>query len=251
MAPAHDPPPPDACSRTKKLHLIRHAEGTHNAAESAELERPTHELHPTHARLHAEHGVAWVLLHEVSGLRYRDPPLTPEGERQAAALRAEMEAAGVRVDAVAISPMRRTLQTAHIGVPHLQPSRRASTPTYTTELLRERVGPYACDERAPASELRAEFGEHVDFAEVAEEDSMFAEAKEHGPDEAATLAARATRFVEWVLERPEEHEHIAVVSHQHFLLAITSLFADDLGGERARERFRNAELRSVVLCERA
>jgi broad specificity phosphatase PhoE len=47
-----------------------------------------------------------VLLEEATGLTYLDPPLTAKGEAQAAALRAELRAASVRVDAVVVSPMR-------------------------------------------------------------------------------------------------------------------------------------------------
>lgn len=255
-------PPAWACARRKTLLLIRHAQGTHNLAELEEAANPTHHLREEHARLHAEHGVAWVLLHEARGNLYRDPLLTPEGERQAAELRALLAKLEARVDAVVLSPMRRTLQTAHLGIPQLHGSAAPATRprVVATELLRERIGPYQCDLRLRASELRAEYA-HVDFSEVAEEDELFLRGKEHGPDERAKLATRAAAAAQWLLERPEAQRTIAVVSHQHFLEALTRSFLvparAEGGAADAREAgaagvvFRNAELQTVHLCERA
>jgi broad specificity phosphatase PhoE len=243
----------------KTLHLIRHAEGTHNAAESAEEATPTHGVLHRNAELHAKHGSAWVLLEEATSLIYLDPPLTGKGEAQAAALRAELHATRASVDAVVVSPMRRTLQTATLGLPQLADELPSATVVIATELLRERIGPYTCDGRDRASQLAAEFP-HVDFSEVSEHDHLWTDGKEHGPAEAATLAARAHRFAAWVLRRPAEHEHIAVVSHQHFLRAFVSEFgaagagdgsAGTCGdGALAQSRpFANAERRTLVLCE--
>lgn len=256
-------PPSWQCARKKTLLLIRHAQGTHNLAELEEEASPTHHLREEHAALHAVHGAAWVLLHEATGHLYRDPALTAEGERQAAILHALM--AETKVDAVALSPMRRTLQTAHLGIPQLRLGAHDARPrVIATELLRERIGPYMCDLRLAASLLKEEYG-HVDFSEVVEEDMLFAEGQEYGPDEASKLAERAVRAAEWLLAQPDEHERIAVVSHQHFLLALTKRFglgrAKSAGDESAVKReekaasehginFRNAELQTAHLCER-
>ena len=217
-----------------------------------------------HAALHASHGKAWVLLHAATGDRYLDPILTAEGERQAERLHAQMAALGVRVDAVALSPMRRTLQTAHVGIPQLRaPATRPRV--LATELLRERVGPYTCDGRLPVSTLRDSFA-HVDFSQVGEADTLFAYGKEHGDGEALKLAERAERAARWLLALPDELEHVAVVSHQHFLRAFTSRHApsDDAAAADARAReeeaareqhagrmFRNAEMQTAHLCERS
>ncbi|KAJ1639435.1 histidine phosphatase superfamily [Pavlovales sp. CCMP2436] len=216
--------PPDwACAKSKTLYLIRHAEGTHNEAESAEEARPTHR------------GAA-------TGARYRDPPLTATGSRQAERLFDEMDARSLHIELVTTSPMRRTLQTAHIGIPHLRGA--ATTPAVATDLLRERVGPYTCDQRVEKSSLASEFA-GVDFSEVDEQDWMTSTAQEYGPNEGALLAERAERAVEWLLGRPEQH--IAVVSHQHFLRALTKLSVDSPAGGLS---FRNAEIQTFHLCER-
>jgi broad specificity phosphatase PhoE len=76
---------------TKKLHLIRHAE--------------------------SEHNVAWKLYGDViwTDIKYKNPPLTPTGREQAAALHKHQEL--YEVDAVYVSPAQRTLETARIIYP--------------------------------------------------------------------------------------------------------------------------------------
>ena len=68
--------PPGGCARNKTLHLIRHAEGTHNAAEEEAKELKLHTKSKRHTELQKQHGDAWVLLEEVSGNDYWDAPLS-------------------------------------------------------------------------------------------------------------------------------------------------------------------------------
>lgn len=242
-----EPPAAGACVRAKELHLIRHAEGTHNAAELAAERKGLHKKNARHAELHAQHGIAWMLLEEVSGLRYLDPPLTALGRSQAAELRAELERSDVRFDVVASSPFRRTLETATRGIPQLQ-AEPPSIPMVTTDLLRERVANFTCDSRLPVSGLREAFP-HASYEGVSESDEPFLYDKEDGPDSAERVRARAARALEWLLALPPEQHVVAVVSHSHFLLSLTSLFQSTLGAELAHRRFRNAERRVMHLCQ--
>ena len=113
-----------SCARNKTIHLIRHAEGWHNVDE---LEAEAAELWKAHPQgsLRAEYGIAWMLMKEVSGDKYLDPLLTPKGREQAYALRTKLRKPWVDhafvADAIALSPMRRAIETALLG---LRSSRR-------------------------------------------------------------------------------------------------------------------------------
>ena len=106
--------------RCKTVHLIRHAEGTHNAAELMADRRRLFEKSNETRALREEHGIAWYLLEKVTGLKYWDPPLTATGRRQSHRLWRELRSSNVSFDAVYSSPFRRTLQTAHLGIPQLE-----------------------------------------------------------------------------------------------------------------------------------
>jgi hypothetical protein len=110
---------PSHCTRSMEVHLIRHAQGTHNLAEEDAHASGRHGASPEHARLFEAHGKAWVLLEQVSGRAHWDAPLTDEGWRQAVRLRREIETSGQSFDLVVASPMRRTLQTALAALPQL------------------------------------------------------------------------------------------------------------------------------------
>ena len=113
-------PSAHSCTRNKTLHLIRHGQGTHNAAEESAAELKLHLRDPAHQLLHAGHGTGWILLEGASGRRYFDPPLTPAGRDQAYALRTKLRQDSFRVDAIVSSPFRRTLQTALLSLPQLE-----------------------------------------------------------------------------------------------------------------------------------
>ena len=156
---------------------------------------------------------------------------------------------------------------------------RARTRVLASDLLRERVAEYTCDGRLKVSELRRRaFGNatpadvpEVDYAGVSEEDEMYASGREDGPDEAKLLAARARKAAEWLLAQPppptacdakgwaprEGDVHgrgarrctLAVVTHQHLLLALTATLGVGDVAETSK-RFANAERRAFTLCER-
>lgn len=78
-------------SQTKKIHLIRHAE--------------------------SEHNVAWKLYGDViwTDMKYKNPPLTPTGQKQVEQLQRNQEL--YEVDEIYVSPSQRTLETARLLYP--------------------------------------------------------------------------------------------------------------------------------------
>ena len=64
---------------------------------------------------------------------------------------------------------------------------------------------------------------------------------EHG---SPLLAQRAMRALRWLAELPVAYERIAVVSHRHFLGALTGLYPETV----AQRAFENAERRTVLMC---
>mmetsp|Transcript_1365 Transcript_1365/g.2581 ORF Transcript_1365/g.2581 Transcript_1365/m.2581 type:complete len:316 (-) Transcript_1365:254-1201(-) len=235
------------CIQQKTLHLLRHAQGTHNAAEDNAYQTQAHVGNAWYTRLYEEHGRAWVLLEEVYGDKYWDPPLTPLGREQAARRHDELTRRdGFAIDVVVVSPFRRTLQTAYGALPQLQLAARAGgqrVPVVATDLLRERVGNYTCDARLNVSALQTEFPD-VDFGQVPHDDLFFRTSKEDGVDGPARLARRTMDALEWMMKRPEKV--LAVVSHQHFLRSLTGLFPNL---RHAAKGFANAEERTVIACE--
>lgn len=135
-----------------------------------------------------------------------DAPLTPTGKEQCAALKAQIEAEGVDVELIVVSPLTRTLQTATLSFGAAQPN----APLIACELCRERIAVYTSEGRAPTSALKRSWP-RVHFAEVIqEEDAMFAQKEDD-----AAVARRALAFMDWLMRRPERR--IAVVSHSVFL----------------------------------
>jgi broad specificity phosphatase PhoE len=236
-----------SCSRSKLLHLIRHAQGEHNAAEEA-AEAFVHSglLRPAtdeYSELQAKHGRAWILLESVSGKTYWDPPLTARGREQAGNRLAALRPSAFTIDAVCSSPFRRTLQTAFLALPHMQQGVQQQPSSCATDLLREHVMNFTCDFRSTASSLAKEFPA-VNFTGVSEADA-YALA---GAETEQQLQSRVLRAIEWLLDRPTEQRTLAVVTHRHFLQALTGLFPSL---ERANVPFENAEHRIVKLCEKA
>lgn len=254
---------PPSCANNRTIHLIRHAEGWHNVDELTAEREQLHLKDPQHTQLREEYGIAWMLLERVSGRKYHDPRLTPKGREQAYALRAKLrQEDNFAIDAVALSPMRRTIQTALSSIPALE---SASTTfaldddaatlqppaIVATDLLRERVGPFMPDHRLARSELEREFGAlnggaSIDFSAVSEVDTMFAEGSERNEPEvgSALLASRASSALQWVAQLPEAYRSIALVSHKHFLGALTGLYPETV----AQRPFENCERRTMLLC---
>jgi hypothetical protein len=66
------------------------------------------------------------------------------------------------------------------------------------------------------------------------------------------VQARAYKFAEWLMQRPEKH--IAVVAHSGFLYAFCQSFGHELGPavqELVHPNFANCEMRTMVLLDQS
>eukprot|EP00123_Amoebidium_parasiticum_P001512 comp12624_c0_seq1/m.7664 comp12624_c0_seq1/g.7664 ORF comp12624_c0_seq1/g.7664 comp12624_c0_seq1/m.7664 type:complete len:252 (-) comp12624_c0_seq1:107-862(-) len=197
-------------NKVKTLHLIRHAEGVHNEAKDKEGRK-------------AYDDWRWV-----------DAALTIKGRQQAQRAREDYFAHFGWPDLVAVSPLRRTLQTATeiFGID-------SKVPFVAVEDIRERYGVHPCDQRSSMAVHRPAFP-HVDFSLItSDEDTLWLAGERESRE---NMRVRALRFLEWVQGRAEST--IAVVSHQDFLQA---LIAAVPGPQALQGRFENCERRTVVL----
>lgn len=205
--PAIDGATPNDECNCKTLYLIRHGQAAHNVQE-----RP------------------W-------GAELIDAQLTSEGRRQAVQLRSRSE--HLPLEAVIVSPLSRAIETALLG---LTTHRERGIPFVASEDCREQFGANLPDQRPATAELRRQFGA-VDFEGLAATDVLFTPERE--PLEA--LAARANRFLDYLMKRPEQH--LGVVTHSSFLAALCNVALDTSGSPGLREWFDNAELRVArVTC---
>ncbi|KAL4853906.1 Phosphoglycerate mutase-like protein [Chlorella vulgaris] len=180
-----------------------------------------------------------------------------------------------RVDAVVVSPLTRTLETA-AGVfgsgpwregsssqPPLMleqtvvPGKRAAhhaiaaegcPPFIAWEGCREQLGKHPCDKRRPMREISPSFPA-VDFSLLeSDEDNLWLSADwRESHDE---IRKRGVEFVRWLQQRPEQH--IAVVSHSAFLFFMMSNFGRGAATSVQSELHKwydNCEMRTVVLCD--
>ena len=218
-------------SASKRLTLVRHAEGLHNK----------------HAR-EIPNYFADGLGHTDA---YWDAPLTAEGEEQAGllAVKGQWRQGASRPQLVVVSPMTRALQTASLAWPDhsgRRPPIPFRPPMIATSLARERIGNHTCDGRRSRSALAKEFP-HVNFGEVAEEEDEMWHHKEdppngtHFPEYSQLCLARGTRLLEWLWARPEAD--VAVVSHWVFLRHLLHPFPH----RTLQAKFENAEQRFVTL----
>ena len=181
----------------KQLHVIRHAEGTHNVNQ------------------------------EYRDARNLDARLTDKGEDQCRALAARLEDGDpdlFEAQLVVTSPMTRCIQTTLLT---LDPVLRQNTnlPVLANELIRETVN-YNCDRRRDISEISNEFGRvdcslidhNVDpiWARYEERLGSATECTRHRESsQLYKVAERARRFFEWLETRPEEK--VIICSHRAYL----------------------------------
>jgi broad specificity phosphatase PhoE len=173
----------------KTVHIVRHAQGTHNVKK------------------------------EYRDIRNLDARLTDHGKQQCANLAAKSPTL-VSEDAVVVSsPLTRCIQTSLHSFPHLERF-------LAHENIRETVN-YACDRRRVISEIQSDHPE-IDFSHVDDHHDAIWEyyddllGKDHHRErESAQLykvAERARTFLQWLEKRPEEE--IVLCSHEAFLRCI-------------------------------
>lgn len=207
---AKKPPEEASDGNMKRVWCVRHGQAEHNVAISAEA-----------ARFRAE-GREWSLATS-QALGIRDPALTEFGREQARIASTDslicdsaLSASGSpeRAQLVVVSPLRRTLQTA-LGLCR-------GTPDPDFKLLAhpdiQECMPVPCDTGRPLQDLKEEFGSDIDFSMLEQAPDTWFEkpspvTKDDLPDPEgqAALAARCSRFTEWLAGRPEDH--IIVVAH--------------------------------------
>jgi len=217
-------------NRSKTIHFIRHAEGTHNEANYA-------------------YGDDTPCTFSTEGSwDYMDARLTEKGIEQCIRVRnTSME--GVKPELIVVSPFTRTLQTAHIifcgsGVPFL-----------VHDLCQERWGKFTCDKKRSKTEIVADMssvynatGDAIDFDSFGfptEEDELWKETRE--PDDECT--GRGIAMMQWLASRPEKE--IAVVTHSSWLKHLFRAFGETIEEKDKSKLHRlsgNAEVRSICLA---
>jgi len=177
------------------VHLLRHAQAEHNVDPSPETYK-----------------------------KYRDPVLTELGRSQATALRNSFTQIP---DLMVVSPLRRTLQTALLGL--IGPD----IPVVLNADVQETAG-WPCDTGSDIDVLKESFADtNLDFDRLPvdwnSKEGLWA------PTEDA-LTARATRVRKWLRDRSEKE--IVVVTHAGFLHRLTQ---DHVG-------FQNTEWRTYTFA---
>lgn len=202
----------------KVIHMVRHAQGTHNV----EVPGTCQYRHP----------------------KNHDARLTPFGEQQCDALAAKCADAVSGVQLVVTSPLTRCVQTALGSFPGLASRHPSEVPFVAHESVRETVN-FLCDAHRPISTLAEEFP-RVDFTQTAEGPggadfhhdriwAMYDAALPQGYDghrESADLISVANRgreFFRWLSGRVETE--VAVSSHSAFQRCLFSYGQE--GGVRA------------------
>ncbi|KAJ3209274.1 hypothetical protein HDU83_005654 [Entophlyctis luteolus] len=228
-------------NRTKTIHFVRHAEGTHNAASHAfGDETPT---------VHSTPG-AWD---------YVDARLTDVGIAQCVAARHPTVhaaaapsglLANVHPQLVVVSPFSRALQTAHImfggrGVPFI-----------VHDLCAERSGYYTCDKRRDKVDVVRDFApifahthDSIDFESYGfptQSDERWSPTRE-SPE---AVTERAMQMMQWLASRPESE--IALVTHSSWLKHLFNGFGGSSVAKKDLDNLHrlagNAEVRSVCLA---
>jgi hypothetical protein len=244
-------------STSKVVHLVRHAEGTHNLHES-ESKLPLH----------------------------FDASLTPRGVGQCRLL-AERTMA-LDVDAVLVSPMTRCLETARLSFPHLyhrddgvRPNEdrhgggggggggvgvAAAVPFVAHEEWRETVN-YLCDSRRPRSILEGLYPRVCFDRLVSDDDPIWTHyegvfgchdthTSRRESNDPTSLYDRAHSAWGVLLDRPERN--LALVGHSAFFMHMFTPLFPELEGVVAYEdeeveelmtksKFENCELRSILV----
>ncbi|OQR93091.1 phosphoglycerate mutase family [Achlya hypogyna] len=177
----------------KVLYWVRHAEGHHNAAER---------FYGTE-----EWDASISLLDD-----YLDASLNDAGLQDAihrAALMRRERQLGLPLDKILVSPLTRTLQTAHA----IFQLNTTNIPIVAMEAARETLGVHTCDKRSKKSKLVKAFPK-VDWNWIAEEDDKLWAPTHRETD--AEIQARCQSFLDDVFDRVPD-KYVAIVSHAGFI----------------------------------
>lgn len=201
--------------KTKTLHLVRHGHGVHNAV--GEINYDDYKLECN-----------------------EDAALTELGLEQCLSLSkaAQAELKLGRIDAVLVSPMRRTLQTAQ----HSFPALVGQVPWLALECLREQTGQHPCDRRRPVTELSAAHS-HVDFTRVLDDQDPLYWQYPNSREPSEHVLKRCQELIDLVMSNADLTE-VVIVTHSAYLRHLLSIL---LPGEPPAE-FHNCEMRSFVLA---
>lgn len=216
--------------RTKRIHFVRHAEGTHNAANKA-------------------YGDDTPVTFSTDGAwEHQDAKLTQHGIEQCLEVRTEL-LNDVNPELIVVSPFTRTLQTAHILFSG------SNIPFLVHDACGERRGKYTCDKRRDKATIISEMkpiyeytGDTIDFESFAyetESDEIWTEEREAD----SSVKQRGFHLMRWLSTRPEDE--IVVVSHSSWLKHLFREFGDYSSDKDQKQLHRlagNAEIRSCTLC---
>ncbi|KAG5251081.1 phosphoglycerate mutase protein [Salix suchowensis] len=224
---------------SKILHLVRHAQGTHNVA--GEIDH--------NALLSPE---------------YFDAHLSPLGWQQVGNLRKQVHASDLlrRIDLVITSPLCRAMQTAiqvfgsegqingskGANIDNSGISSLKCPPIVAAELCRERLGVHPCDKRRTISENRSRFPT-IDFSLIESDEDILWKTDARETDE--EIAARGLEFMSWLWTRPEKE--IAIVTHHRFLQHTLNALSNDCHPSvknKMCKKFGNCELRSMIIVDK-
>ncbi|KAF1834398.1 hypothetical protein BDW02DRAFT_333660 [Decorospora gaudefroyi] len=187
----------------RAIHFIRHAEGYHNSEHNEGIP---------------------------------DPDLTPKGKEQCKQLSQSFPYFD-RIDLVCASPIRRTIQTALIGMePFLQSGKR--------QILALPLAQEATSEPANTpsdmKRLENEFGHVVDFYRCLTKYTDFNTNQGKWAPDNDSLAARALELRCFLRDR--EEDEVVVVSHGDFMHQVSRDV--DENGDQAKGDWKNVECRS-------
>ena len=215
-------------NRTKTIHFIRHAEGTHNEAN------------------HAYGDDTPCIFTTPNAWNYMDAKLTDKGISQCVIKSKEVK---FHPDVIIVSPFTRTLQTAHVMFGG------QNVPFIVHDLCRERWGKFTCDKRRSKNDIISDFtsiyantNDHIDFTSFAyasEEDTDWTEMREPDGD----VTSRGIEMMQWLATRPEKE--IAVVTHSSWLKHLFRAFGESVHDKDKQTLHRlagNAEVRSICLA---
>ena len=219
-----------APSNSKIIHLVRHAQGTHNVENDYKA---------------AEH---------------TDAPLTKLGIKQCLTFSNEIARNLNNIECIITSPMTRAIQTAQYCFD--KQINKDQVPFIASEEWRETVN-YLCDMRRETSYLREEFPK-VDFEQLKyETDPIWCYYQAiHGSQDdfdklreladLNSLKVRCRAALDFIVKRKETE--IAVVSHSALFYHLFNSFddslvkfEDDAVESLMKDRFENCEVRSIAV----